>query len=172
MKQAQLVWRTFLFALYQRKLSQITTVEVQQIEGVENWGAATEEKFIEDAPAFRVQADQFAVDHRILYFQLGEIFPQALETFVRVSLPRDEFAVAIPDMRQCAEAIVLQLEKEIRVVKWSSDEAELRGVEAGWAHMDMMRQTTPGMNEMESEQLAAQSCTAMQSISPPSEPAM
>jgi len=62
---------------------------VQQIEGIENWGATTEKQFVEDAPAFRAQADNFAVDHCVLYFQLGEIFPQALETFVRVSLPRD-----------------------------------------------------------------------------------
>jgi hypothetical protein len=41
----------------QWKLPQIATVEVQQIEGVENWGAATEEKFIEDAPAFHIQAN-------------------------------------------------------------------------------------------------------------------
>jgi hypothetical protein len=61
-----------------------------------------------------------------------------LKTFVRVSLPRDEFAVAVPDVRECAKAIVFQFEQEIRVIEWSSDEAELRGVEAGWAHINMM----------------------------------
>jgi hypothetical protein len=45
-----------------------------------------------------------------------------LKTFVRVSLPRDEFAVAIPDVRQCPKAIVFQFEKEVRIIEGLTNE--------------------------------------------------
>ena len=35
---------------------------------------------------------------------------------------------------------MLQFEKEIWVVERSSDEAQLGGVEAGWAHINMMQE--------------------------------
>ena len=39
--------------------------------------------------AFLIEAHDLAVDHRILYFQLGEIVAEILKTFVRVSLAGD-----------------------------------------------------------------------------------
>jgi hypothetical protein len=124
--------RSFSFRSDKRKLPQIAAVQVQQIERVKCWTATTKKQFVEDTPAFRIQADEFAINHCVLHFQLCEIVAQVLETFVRVSLPRDQFALSIPDVRQRSETVVLQLEEKIIVVEWGSDEAELRGVEAGW----------------------------------------
>jgi len=71
----------------------------------------------------RYDTRDYLVDHRVLYFQLGEIFPKVAKTFIRISFTRDQFAVAIPDVRQRSESIVFQLEEKISVVEGSSDEA-------------------------------------------------
>jgi hypothetical protein len=110
-------------ALYQGELSQVVIIQVEQIKRVKGWAPTAEKKFVEDAPAFRIQAHQFAVDHRVLHLQLREIVAEVLKTFVRVPLARDQFAIAIPDVRECAEAVVFQFKEEVWVVEGSSDEA-------------------------------------------------
>jgi hypothetical protein len=153
-RQAALVdhFAQLFLSLDQWKLPQIATVEVQQIEGVENWGATTEQQFVKDTPAFRVQANKFAVDHRVLYFQLGEIVTQVLKTLVRIPFARDQFAVAIPDVRQRSESIVLEFEEEVWVVEWSADKAQLDGVEPGWAHINRMRSERGADKRMKGEE--------------------
>jgi hypothetical protein len=41
-------------------------------------------------------------------------------------------------VRERAEAVVFQFEEKIWVIERSSDEAKLRGIEAGWAHINLM----------------------------------
>ena len=56
-------------------------------------------------------------------------------------------------MRQRSESVVLQFEQEIRVIERSSHEAQLRGVEAGWAHDGWMRRPLGGDERNKSEGL-------------------
>jgi hypothetical protein len=47
---------------------------------------------------------------------------QFIEALVRISTPRDQLAVAIMDIRQGAEAIVLQFDKKIRIIERLTDQ--------------------------------------------------
>ena len=52
-----------------------------QIKRIENWKATVEKKFVENAAAFGVQADNLAVDDCVLHLQLGQVVLQILENF-------------------------------------------------------------------------------------------
>ena|ERR1700693_909612 len=55
------------FSFYQRTLSQVSPIQIQQIECVENWASATKKQLIENAPAFRIPADKLSVDDGVLH---------------------------------------------------------------------------------------------------------
>ena len=93
---------------------------------------------VKDAAPFGIQAHEFAIDQRVFYLQLSEIFPKFVEALVSVSPPRHQFALAVPDVRECSKAIVFKFEKEVRVVEWSSDKAQLGGIHPGRTHVDRM----------------------------------
>lgn len=51
----------------------------------------------------------------------------------------DQLALPIPNVCKRSEAIVLQLEQKIRVVKRLADKGQAGGFNSRWAHTNMMR---------------------------------
>jgi hypothetical protein len=79
-----------------------------------------------------------------------------------------QFAIAIPDTRQRSESVVLQFEKEIRVIEWGSDKAQLGGVEAGWTHINMMRSKHEPDKRRKGERTRAALVTTAEGVHNPS----
>jgi hypothetical protein len=65
------------------------TIQVKKIERVKGWAATPEKQFVENTPAFRIQANEFAVDDRIPHLQFGKVGPKFIKTFVRVPPTRN-----------------------------------------------------------------------------------
>ncbi len=67
-----MILRNRRFAFEQRKISQVAVVQIQQIEGVEDWATSAKEKFVEYAPTFRVQTNEFAIEDSVLDLEFAE----------------------------------------------------------------------------------------------------
>jgi len=70
----------FLFSLNQWKLPEIAVVQIQNVEGVEDWEAATKEQLVEKTPTFLIHTSDLAIDDRVPHLELPET---VLKVFVR-----------------------------------------------------------------------------------------
>jgi hypothetical protein len=96
---------------------QVASIQVQQIESVERWTPFAVKQFIENAAPFGIQAHEFAINHCVFYFKPGQMAAKLSKTLVRVSPTRNQFTLSVPNVRQRPKAIVLQFEKEIRMIE-------------------------------------------------------
>ena len=59
--------------------------------------------------------------------------------------------MSVPDVRQCPKAIMLQFEKEVRVVEGLANKGQLGGIHSARAHINMMQSKRGGAKRIESE---------------------
>ena len=93
-------------AFHKGQVPEIHTIHIEQIERVEIGLPAVEHEVVELGAALVVEADNLTVEDAVLDLQVSpNRLGQLLEPLVRVSLPGDQFAVAVLDVGQGAEAV-------------------------------------------------------------------
>jgi len=97
----------FPFPLNQWHRTQILAVEPHQVECEKYRSPSAVQEFLElTAPVF-IEADDLAVQDRVLGFQFRQRFTQALEAFVHVLMARHETATTVFKVSERAEAVML-----------------------------------------------------------------
>jgi hypothetical protein len=113
--------RISLFNIDFRSISgsgpQVLTVQIKQIERNENTLAVPEDQITKRRSAGFIETANLTIENGALDFQVfrnpGGELGEAMEG---VAVSRHQFALALVDMRQCAEAVDLQLvDEQIRV---------------------------------------------------------
>lgn len=57
-------------------------VQIQNVEGVEDWQAAPEQQLVEKTPAVLIHTSNFSVDHCVFYLELSETALKVLKALV------------------------------------------------------------------------------------------
>jgi len=97
-------------SLDQWQRSEILSVQVEQIECNEDTGRFSEQQILGDRSAFAIDARNLAVEHGIFDLQVcRDPDGEPSETAKRIPVSGDQLTFAIVDMRQCPEAVDLQL---------------------------------------------------------------
>jgi hypothetical protein len=106
-----------VFALNEREMTQVFSIEPEQVECIEHRSALSGEQFVELAYAMFIETYDFTVQDGILNEQFGERFLEKCEQLESVAVTADEFAFVVFDVSQRPEAVVLQFEDVIRVIE-------------------------------------------------------
>ena len=132
-------------------MPQVASIQVQQIESVERWTPFAVQQLIENAAPFGIQAHEFAINHCALYFEHGLMAAKFLKTLVRIAATRNQFAVSVPDVRQCSKSIMLQFKKEARIIEGLANKGQLGGIHSRRADINMMRSERGGAKRRKGE---------------------
>jgi hypothetical protein len=90
-------------------MSQVFTIEPEQIECVKHWLTTATKQLIELAASLIVQANDLAVEYGITYAQTSQSFTERTKALVHIVLSGDQIAASITDVGESTEAVILQL---------------------------------------------------------------
>ena len=111
--------------LDQRPAAQVLVFVGEQVEGGEERPFASEQQIVKVGPAIGTQADDFPVqDGAVGLYAVSDFLGQQAELREDVAAARHERAAMALDMRERAEAVVLQLEQPVRVIERIRDADE------------------------------------------------
>ena len=116
-------------ALDQRLVAQVMPIDPQQIERIEHGFALTAQELVELAHTILVQAHDFAIENRTLHGQLRHNSPEGLEAEI-LQLAGDELALAVLEVGDSAEAVMLQFKDVVGMVERLLNEPEAHGPDA------------------------------------------
>jgi hypothetical protein len=116
-------------ALEQGPIPEILTVDLQRVEAHEVRPLTAEQQGVELRAAVPVEADNFAVEDCLVGTHRMRKFFSELRELIDVTSARHEFTAMASDDGERSEAIVLELEHELLVVKRLGDSHQGHGVQ-------------------------------------------